>query len=155
MFDTRRLRDELATEKARVEMLVEENGRLNRDNRRLVDQIVELANRPPLIIRPELPDYPAVMGGIADLINPRYAEGPVKDEKLTQAGVVNWADNGLDNNGGVAEAPGSIYAEVPDAVLAVEGVDREGVRRGGWYNRDISGLPETVNGGSSGGPSGN
>jgi len=125
--------------------LTEELERLRADNRMLAGKLVELANNPPVVIRPEpAPPPPAIdIAAILDqfrrTVSPDITIPDRPDAPDEQRRGINWSDQGLDNTGGTPETIRDLFdtpPQIPDYVLDVESMTADQVKgsRGGWYN---------------------
>ena len=121
--------------------LEKEYDRVVQDNRLLAEKLVDVASRPPTIIPAEKVDVGAILEGVRRIVQPDViVRGGDTHEQL-----VNWADQGLDNNGGVGEFSDKDVRRttgetpsIPDYVLDIERLTEqqatENGSRGGWYN---------------------
>lgn len=116
---------------------------LREDNRRLLQALVDAANRKPTVIEAPQVDVSAILDGIKRIVAPDIVVDPGRDSPDIQRNGVDWGDQGLDNNGGVREYSRKDVDRVsgerdaiPDYVLDIENLTDEQIKgaRGGWYN---------------------
>lgn len=124
-----------------MQQLEKEYDRVVQDNRFLAEKIVDVATRPPTIIPAEKVDVAAILEGVRRMVQPDII---VRGSESAEQ-VVNWSDQGLDNNGGVREfsdrdvervSGARDPASIPEYVLDIERLTESDITngKGGWYN---------------------